>query len=304
MNSKVVNFSQTEADITRPSISLLSFSTAARFLPDGRYVPTWLWDRIAKVDDEQLLQGPPPLQEGTHSYHHYPQYHPDIIKMNQHARDNLRGKSGRARRPPSAPSHRDTRFPHAQPEAADSPGPGMYALPPTLISKAGASFQASSRRELWDDRNTVEFGGASHLLSKIEPADIKKHLEKSGQRIGLDNCLQRSSVEDYRYSTRHSEKGKDLPSEATKGTLRLDCAGRLTRLYDKAVSNRLGALPFESRSKKFDSNPSSAASSPALGPGSHLPYTSIGGNGRRKSYRIQPSIGGGPMIGPSSASFI
>ena len=309
-NLKIVHFAPSEADITKPSLPSLSFSSAARFLPDGRYVPAWLWDRIERhIETKQEAVNELPHASFNHdenAQYHYPQHQKDIIESNQKARDNLHGVTGRSSRPPTAPSHRDTRFPNTPNIDTDSRlGPGLYSLPPTFTANDGknsAPFKNKSRSSLWNAAETVPFGAASHLLSSVEPRDLLKYLEKHGPHIRLDGKLpQRASIEDYRYSTRHSQSRKDLPPEPSSGTLQIDSAGRHTCLKDKALSNRLGSIPFESKSKKFDCNPVSASGQ--LGPGSHLPFTSIGGNGRRKSYRIlmnaQPS-----SIGPSSPSFV
>lgn len=309
MKEKVVNFAPKEAAAAAvaslPSAPVLTFSLAARFLPDGRYVPAWLFDRaIQAVEDD--FEGP---SQTTNSHEEtkvffYPHLQIDIIKSNQQGRDNLRGTSARSSRPPIAPSHRDPRFHPTQPLNPDL-GPGVYSLPSTFtpyVDKESAPFTVEARRPLFGDVKTVPFGEASHLLSHIEPMDMTEHLEKTGPKIRLDNKLpQRAPVQDYSYSTRFSQSRKELPPEPTT-SLKIDSAGRLLTLRDKAVSNRLGAIPFESKSKKIDCYPSPSTEQ---GPGSYTPYTSVGGNGRRKSYRLAADPRHKPPnMGPSSPSFI
>ena len=291
--------------MTQKVAPVLSFSTAARFLPDGRYVPTWLYDRaVQAVEIEERAQNPVEEAKADQVFH-FPSLQIDIIQATQKARDNLRGASARSSRPPTTPSHRDTRY-QATEQLNSDLGPGIYSLAATFTTddKESSPFSAKKRQALFGDRETVPFGAATHLLSYVEPIDIAKHLDKTGPNIRLDNKLpQRASVQDYAYSTLFSQSRKDLPPEPMSGAVKTDACGRLLTLKDKALSHRLGAIPFESKSKKIDCYPVSSSSQ---GPGSYTPYTSIGGNGRRKSYRMNanPQIQSNVNTGPSSPSFI
>jgi hypothetical protein len=311
MKDKIVNFAvktANEADINTRSAPALSFSIAARFLPDGRYVPSWLYDRALQIEAkvEAEAQKVESQVDETKPFH-YPQLQIDILRANQTARDNLRGTTARSSRPPTAPSHRDPRFP-TQPLNTEL-GPGVYSLSPTFTAadeKESSPFTRKKRLELFGgEKPAVAYGAAHHLLTYVEPLDVGKHLEKHGPKINLNNSNlpHRASVEDYSYSTRFSQAGKGLPPEPLTGSLRMDTAGRLLNISDKALSHRSGAIPFESKSKKLDCYPIPASEH---GPGSYTPYTSIGGNGKSKSYRLNanPRIPGQDIIGPSSPSFI
>mmetsp|Transcript_33773 Transcript_33773/g.100567 ORF Transcript_33773/g.100567 Transcript_33773/m.100567 type:complete len:362 (-) Transcript_33773:1613-2698(-) len=227
------------------------------------------------------------------------------------------GISGRASMASSRPRtadalsllSRDTRYETLHPSSSIT-GPGHYdveshdtsflgtlapgstlcgSMPARDPSRQHAAFDNTQRGALFQMSN------AHHLGSSVSSDLMGVRVE--GAKDWSKDCNTRPDIADYRYSTRHSELHKDLP-DSLMYNLSLDNTGRQRDIADRACSATCAGLPFTSVQPKHVCLPAVRVndlrlSRPRLddpqhaarGPGTYMPYTSIGG-AKRKTYRL------------------